>query len=74
VQQPPQSVAQQLARGGLTDKDASAESAATLRMQDATREMKEAEQAAADNKLQVLFLFSCEEPATPTPASRGKAQ
>jgi hypothetical protein len=38
--------------------------------------MKEAEQATADNKLQVLFLFSCEEPAvaTPTPASRGKAQ
>jgi hypothetical protein len=71
-----QSVAQQLERGGLANKDENAESAATLRMQDSTREMKEAEQATADNKLQVLFLFSCEEPAvaTPTPASRGKAQ
>jgi hypothetical protein len=72
--QPQQSVAQQLEQGGLANKDENAESAATLRMQDSTREMNEAEQAGADNKLQVLFLFSCEEPATPTPASRGKAQ
>jgi hypothetical protein len=71
-----QSLAQQSAQAGRANENASTESAATLRMQDMNREMREAEQAAADNKLQVLFLFSLEEPgaATPTPASRGKAQ
>jgi hypothetical protein len=62
-------------RGGLTD-GSEAPAAAAFKVQELRREMKDARQAAADNKLQVLFLFSCEDPAatTPTAPSRGKAQ
>jgi anti-sigma factor RsiW len=65
----------QSAPAGQTDGKA-ARGAAAFKAQDLGREMKEAEQAATDNKLQVLFLFSCEDPAaaTPTAPSRGKAQ
>jgi hypothetical protein len=75
LQQTQQSLVQQDARGGQANEDARADSAAAVK-QELGREMREADQQAADNKLQVLFLFSFEEPAaaTPTPASRGKAQ
>jgi hypothetical protein len=65
----------QSAPTGQTDGKAE-RGAAAFKVQDQRREMKEADTAAADNKLQVLFLFSLEDPAaaTPTPASRGKAQ
>jgi hypothetical protein len=60
---------------GLADGNAE-RGAAAFKVQDLRREMKEAGTAAADNKLQVLFLFSCEDPAATTPIapSRGKAQ
>jgi hypothetical protein len=82
AQQPSQSLAQQTVRGGLANEDARADSDAAAKLQEEAklqelgREMKEAEQRAADNKLQVLFLFSSEEPAAApaTPRSRGKAQ
>jgi hypothetical protein len=68
-------VGQLSVRGGLAD-GAAAPANTEFRVQELRREMKEAEQAAADDKLQVLFLFSCEDPAaaTPTTPSRGKAQ
>jgi hypothetical protein len=74
TQPQPATVAQQTTRGGLAGKNAPA--AAAFKAQNSRRELKETEQAAADNKLQVLFLFSCEDPAvaTPTAPSRGKAQ
>jgi hypothetical protein len=82
AQQPQPSLAQQAARGGLAKEDAGADSAAAIKLQEAAnlqelgRELNEAEQRAADDKLQVLFLFSSEEPAAApaTPRSRGKAQ
>jgi hypothetical protein len=74
----PQPLGQQSARGGRaaesdsqvaqSDSQAAAMSAGELR-----REMKVAGQA-GENKLQVLFLFSCDEAAAPSPPSRGKAQ
>ncbi len=62
-------------RGGLTDGTA-APADTEFKVQELRREMKEVEQRAANDKLQVLFLFSCEDPAaaTPTTPSRGKAQ
>jgi hypothetical protein len=68
-------VGQLSVRGGMTDRN-EAPAAASFKAQELRREMKESEQAAADNKLQVLFLFSCEDSAaaTPTTPSRGKAQ
>ncbi|HEY3391939.1 MAG TPA: hypothetical protein VGK58_04490 [Lacipirellulaceae bacterium] len=79
IAQQPQPFGQQSARGGLgAENDSRAaqndSQAAALKVESVRRGMKEGEQRAADNKLQVLFLFSFDEAATPSPPSRGKAQ
>ncbi|HJQ81651.1 MAG TPA: zf-HC2 domain-containing protein [Lacipirellulaceae bacterium] len=78
VAQQAQPSGQQSAQGGLgAENDSRAAQSdsqtAALSVGEPRREMKEAAQA-GENKLQVLFLFSCDEAAAPSPPSRGKAQ
>jgi hypothetical protein len=78
VAQQAQRSGQQSAQGGLgAENDSRAAQSdsqtAALSVGEPRREMKEAGQA-GENKLQVLFLFSCDEAAAPSPPSRGKAQ
>jgi hypothetical protein len=78
IAQEPQPLEQQSARGGLgAESDSQAAQndlqAAALSVGGPRREMKEAGQS-GENKLQVLFLFTCDEAAAPSPPSRGKAQ